>query len=1131
MRRSLIYFWRMNLAVALGAAVTTAVLTGALLVGDSVRGSLRDLTLDRLGGIDYCLVPQRFFREDLATDLAENPAFRDHFREVAPAILLGGSATHADSQARASKVGIQGIDPRFLEVFGLGPDGPPIDFDSGGAKRVFPPVVINQSLQKELGANIGDPILISSKKPTQIHPELLLGSRDPSDLLETIRLSLVQVIPDRGVGRFGLDPHQHLPFNAYLPLSVLQKALQQEGRVNALLVAQSSGSTPDSGTSILQESLRRVLQLQDLNLRLREGPAYFALESREMIIPPLIEEAAAAAAVDLQAPFQRILTYLANGMTARERAIPYSTVTAMDPSKGDGFGSLELTNGQPAALLGENDILLNKWAADDLSVKEGDLIELSYYVLGPREQLLTQKARFQLTGIVALKNLGVDRTLTPEIPGVQDAQDMAAWDPPVPIDLDRIRPKDEAYWDEFGAAPKAFVAYAAGLNLWSSRFGHLTSIRIGAAKDSNLESTQERFQRALLQRISPMGVGFVFQPVKEQGLRASAGATNFSMLFISFSFFLITSAVLLVGLLFRLGVEQRAREIGLLLSLGYPLKSVRRRFLAEGALVAGVGSLLGLAGAVAYAWLLIFGLRTWWSAAVGSPFLSFYVSQLTLIVGYLVSLAVVLFSIGWALRKLAQLPTPVLLGGGTSDPVQARAHRWVRVLALASLGLAMVLMLIAALTQATSSVGLFFGIGTSLLLAGLSFFSLWLRASHRVPIQPHRLALPVQIAARNSAWNPGRSLLSTALVASACFVIVSVGANRHEPGEELLRPDSGAGGFSLLAQSDIPVHQDLNDPEGRFDLGFSDSDSEKLSEVQIMPFRVLPGEDVSCLNLYQPQKPRILGVPPEQIARGGFQFQQLSEDVENPWTLLEQSLEAGVIPAVGDANSVLWILHLGLGKDLILQNERGEEIKLRLVGLLRSSIFQSELLISEANFLKHFPSQSGYSYFLIEAPLEKRQEIAALLESNLNRHGLDATSTAEVLASYLAVENTYLSTFQTLGGLGLLLGTLGLAIVLVRNVLERRAELATLRAFGFPRSKLAWMVLAENGFLLMLGLVLGTASALVAVAPHLAGGGAPIPWLSLSLTLLAVLVVGLAAGAAAVVAALRIPLLPALKAE
>ena len=61
MRRSLIYFWRIQLAVLLGAAVATAVLTGALLVGDSVRGSLRDLTLDRLGRIDYALASERFF--------------------------------------------------------------------------------------------------------------------------------------------------------------------------------------------------------------------------------------------------------------------------------------------------------------------------------------------------------------------------------------------------------------------------------------------------------------------------------------------------------------------------------------------------------------------------------------------------------------------------------------------------------------------------------------------------------------------------------------------------------------------------------------------------------------------------------------------------------------------------------------------------------------------------------------------------------------------------------------------------------------------------------------------------------------------------------------------------------------
>ena len=118
MRRSLIYFWRIQLAVLLGAAVATAVLTGALLVGDSVRGSLRDLTLDRLGRIDYALASERFFREGLATDLSRKLEGEAQFhRETVPAILLNGAAVNASTKARASRVQIQGIDQRFTDLW------------------------------------------------------------------------------------------------------------------------------------------------------------------------------------------------------------------------------------------------------------------------------------------------------------------------------------------------------------------------------------------------------------------------------------------------------------------------------------------------------------------------------------------------------------------------------------------------------------------------------------------------------------------------------------------------------------------------------------------------------------------------------------------------------------------------------------------------------------------------------------------------------------------------------------------------------------------------------------------------------------------------------------------------------
>lgn len=280
----------------------------------------------------------------------------------------------------------------------------------------------------------------------------------------------------------------------------------------------------------------------------------------------------------------------------------------------------------------------------------------------------------------------------------------------------------------------------------------------------------------------------------------------------------------------------------------------------------------------------------------------------------------------------------------------------------------------------------------------------------------------------------------------------------------------------------------------------------------------------------------MLGVPQSQIDRGGFAFYsdqagEYLDGSENPWQLLNQEIEPDIILAFGDQNSVQWILHSGLGQDIVIQDEFGRDLKLRLVGLLKTSIFQSELLISEENFVKHFPSRSGYSYFMIDTPLENASEVTKTLESTLSDYGFDVTSTIEKLADYQAVANTYLSVFQLLGGLGLLLGTLGLGVVLFRNVIERRGEIATLRAFGYRRGIISRMLLTENSFLILLGIGIGSISAFIAVAPHAIGKVNQFPWLSLSFILLFVLIVGVAASAIAVSAALKSPLLPALKAE
>jgi hypothetical protein len=431
--------------------------------------------------------------------------------------------------------------------------------------------------------------------------------------------------------------------------------------------------------------------------------------------------------------------------------------------------------------------------------------------------------------------------------------------------------------------------------------------------------------------------------------------------------------------------------------------------------------------------------------------------------------------------------------------------------------------------------GSFIGSGFLLLAACLAGAWAWMHGTRHQHIGGHGAPAIARLGIRNSARHPVRSLLTVGLLAAATFLVIAVQSFHRDPGKDFLNKDGGSGGFPLLAESDVPVYQDLNTPQGRYQVNLTAKDQAALKGIEFYPLRVRAGDDASCLNLYQPRRPRLFGVPHALVQRGGFRFAEAeaetSQEKVNPWLLLERPRPDGAIPVFGEANTVTWMLKSGLGRELNVPNERGEIVRLRIVGLLLDSVFQSELLMSDANFLKLYPRQPGFQCFLIAALAEQLDEVQDALETALADHGFAVTRAAQRLEAFLAVENTYILTFQALGGLGLLLGALGLAVVLLRTVWERRGELALLRALGFRRSALGWLVLAENSFLLVLGLCVGTVAALASVAPYLIGGVGEVLWLRLLGLLALVLLVGLAAGAGAVVATLRAPLLPALRRE
>lgn len=1092
LKRGLAYYWQTNLVVVLGVAIAVAVLAGALLIGASVRGSLRDLVSQRLGNTDHIVSSTGFVREQLAAELGG-----------VPVIVLDGVVEHEASHRRAGGVRVYGVDTQFWQFHGLGK----VALGAPQGREVL----ISEGLANELGTQTDDSLLLRLEKPSEIPLESLHGRKD--DPGKTIRLSRVFSLSRDDMGEFSLQPQQGVVRAMFVSLRLLQRELDQQEKINTILL----GKQPSIDDT--RALLREKATLEDLGLKLRQLDGSLSLESNSNLIGESVDLAVRKAAEALSLEPFSIFSYLANSIRAGDRSIPYSIVTGVDRRRLNDLGERSGF---------KSPIILNEWAARELNVKHGEKVSLEYYIWHEGGRLETGTADFQFAGVTPIAGLAADRDLVPEYPGITESQSLSDWDPPFPIDLSRVRKQDEDYWDQYRTTPKAFINLANAQYFWESRFGDITSIRIQSANGPLTAEVVNNYRDTLRKELDPALLGLEVIPVRADGVAASRGATDFGEYFLYFSFFLVVSALLLTALFFKLGIEQRLREIGIMQAIGFAASRIRTLFLAEGLLLAVIGSLLGLVGAIAYAALLMYGLRTWWVDAVGTTSLTLHISWQSMVFGALGGVVAAVICIFLTLRRLGRWSTRTLLAGSTEETDKLRSTRsYVFIIGITATVISVGLLLAGAWNLIPQVAG-FFGGGVMLLVGGICFLSVWLRKSRGGTIrQPGWWAMP-RMGFRNTTYRPARTVLCVTLIASAAFIIVAVDAFRRS-GDVAHDRKSGSGGFPFMAESLLPIVHDLNTLEGREALNLNNTNEEAaLKDVRLVSLRMRPGDDASCLNLYQPRNPKIIAPPDSLINENRFAFQNTIDKTDNPWTLLNREFSDGAIPVIGDANSLNYVLHLKVGEDFVL-DQGTAPVRLRIVASLADSIFQSELIMSDKNFVRLFPSEQGYRYFLIDAP--RGSEAATVFEDRLSDFGFDAQSTEERLASFHRVENTYLSTFQLLGGLGLALGTLGMAAVLLRNVLERRRELALMRAVGYNSSHFAVMVITENVLMLSLGLAVGFVCALLAIAPVLFERGGKGPNISLGLLLLAILMSGATASLVATIAALRSPLLPALRSE
>jgi putative ABC transport system permease protein len=1106
------YHGRANLAVGLGAAVAAAVLAGALLVGDSLRGSLRDRADRQLAGTEHALVAGRFFRQQLADELPGG---------VRPVILLQGTVWVGDR--RVGRVTVIGVDDRF----GLGELTP-----------MGKSATVSDALARSLNLAPGATLNVSVQKSSAIPRSSALAKRDTSSTTQTLTLTATHILPPQHpAGDFTLSPGSASPLNLIVPLKTLQQEIEQPSRVNALL-------SPPQPLQPLQDALERSLTLDDWGLKVPVAPTrkeYISVESRRLILEPAAVEAVRALAQQSGTHFAPTFVYLANGIAANGAEIPYSVVAGIDPNDRT---KLNPTNQSFA----DDEIVLVDWKESPLKVKPGDMVKLTYFKPEVEGRVEETSRSFRLKAIIPLEGAAADPDLVPEFPGITDKLEISQWDPPFPYDNKRIKPRDERYWREHRTTPKAYVTLNAARQMWGSRFGDTTSVRL-LQPEVSAPIAQPTVETLLRVHLDAKRGGFQFDPVRERLREAGRGSTDFGMLFLAFSFFLIAAALMLVGLLFRLNLERRAREVGLLRATGYPIRTVRRMLFLEGLIVSAIGSALGLVAATGYAagMLAILG-WLWPTQGVGS-FLTLHLSATSLLIGFVGSILMSELAVWWAVRGLSRIEPSLLLKGVTGDESnQLLPSRWGPRIAV--VGIVGAIGLLAAgplMPPGEPRAGTFFGGGAALLTAGMAIVWSWLKRPRRSMV---RAIDPLGV--RNATRNPTRSLLTAGLLASAAFLLVAVESFRREPDRDFRQKTGGSGGFPLLAEADSPVFQELagegilTDVERDIQKAFQNAGKSveareaKIDEVRrlfqsttVYPFRVRAGDDASCLNLYQATRPRVLGVPDSIIDRGRFQFSTTEattpEEKANPWVLLRKTGDA--IPAFVEENTATWQLKKGLGDVIEVPDEEGRPVKLRIAGLLKDSVFQSEVVIGDTAFRQSFPRTEGFAYFLLDvSPGADPAAVENAFEEYLGAYGIEVTPTDERVASYLAVQNTYLTTFQLLGGFGLLLGVMGLSVVLLRNVWERRSELALLRAMGYRVATLNRLVFVENAMLLLLGLGAGVLAALIAVAPHVASGGS-IPWGRLSLMLGSVLAVGLIAAGVAMAMSVRTPIVTGLRRE
>jgi putative ABC transport system permease protein len=1034
----------------------SAVITGSLLTGKSVKMSLKKSASEHLGNADILISTGiRYFDPELVNRIRDSAHL-----SCSGIIEINGYCQEMNSQKVVLNTHIYGVGNDFF-VF---QENNSIALNSGE-------VAINKRLAENLNIKRGDDIIIRFKEISSIPADAPFASAEKSGRSIVMKVAII-LEPSQG-GNFSLSITQITPLNVFVNLSDLESDLNVF-KINRLLIKKSTDYTIRE----VSEALKHNLKPADIGLKIRslkktgEGELY-----SDRIF---IDEAIIKKIQEILPSSSPVITYLGNRFELNNRSTPYSFVSAI-----------------PSALYPEiaagNDMIINEWMANDLAANEGDTLMMYWYAPDSLNKLIEKKSHFVVNRIVKMTGIWSDSLLMPVFPGISGKESCSDWDAGVPIKMNQIRAKDEEYWKRYRGTPKAFISYEKGRELWGNNFGPATSIRYPAG------ITGQFIETSLAGSLDPQAMGFTINDLSSESLRAADEGIDFGSLFLSLGFFLIIASLVLLSFATSSYFDSESRYLNTLYALGFKNRWVSTFLLLKTGIIAFAGCATGALTGYIFNIFITRALNTVWIGAVQTNTLQVHFDALSAFTGFTLTFLILMSFMWIKVRRYLK---------GLKQRAKAIDK-------IPSLGLNHILLFTSILISAFFFILYETGkdhqpvypfISGSVLL--FSFVLFWRQliigrylSGSTTVIKSKRLSLQYY------AFSSGSAITPILFIAAGIFTVFITSTNRMSFNAKEIKRSGGTGGYILWCENAISVQEDMNTESGKKILGL---DIDSLSQVSYIQMKKFSGNDASCLNLNHITAPPILGIDPADfILKKSFSFSGMlaHKGVTNPWDYLNYTSQNNTIYGIADQTVLEWGLKIKTGDTLVVRAENGYPLNIVIAAGLQTSVFQGNMLIGKRNFVKYFPSVAGSSVFLVDGNRTLADFYKAALNERLENHGISIEKTTDRLASFYQVTNTYLSVFSLLGAMGMVIGVAGLGFVLLRNYSQRKSSFALMLAIGFPLKKIRGLILSEQILILLSGVITGTIPALLATLPSLTNNN-NLPWMFIIIMTISIFLTG-----------------------